>query len=316
MEFVIEKNDDCTETIAAVNPIMKRFLEGILNEMGQNLTSLDYFVVADSEDTRYAKTVMKYADILGTEAHITQDGRYFAAGKVLEGIDLVGNLHQAIVVKSSIWVNAALDYLNAQKLLSEQAQQKMSMPPYMSLALILHEVGHVIDNENRHNIFGAINTKIKYNLSCEYDEYIKNTALSLWGEYYAESFVYQIIRTEDDFTQGRESELIACLSSYSMGTDMNSLLERVYRILYFFVIRIAFIHRQSNYERSFDYKRYENSAKVSDYIPILMRVESAIKNLYKDYPKWNTYTQLDELKGVFEEFVHFEYKKQMENEKL
>lgn len=39
MEFVIEKNDDCTETIAAVNPIMKRFLEGILNEMGQNLTS-------------------------------------------------------------------------------------------------------------------------------------------------------------------------------------------------------------------------------------------------------------------------------------
>lgn len=47
-----------------------------------------------------------------------------------------------------------------------------------------------------------------------------------------------------------------------------------------------------------------------------MRVESAIKNLYKDYPKWNTYTQLDELQGVFEEFVHFEYKKQMENGKL
>lgn len=309
MEFVVEPNCNNAETIEATNPLMKPFLERILS--GQNLTSLDYFVIADSEEKNYAETVMKYASFVGTEAHVTQDGQYFAAGKTLDGIDDVDKLHQAIVIKSSIWVCAALEYLGAQGLLTEEVQKEMDKPQYMSLALILHEIGHAIDHENQYNMFGTVNTKIAYDLRYEYGEYVKNTSLSLWGEYYAESFAYQIIQSKEDLTLRNESELVKCISSYSLGTDTNSLLERVYRILYYFVIRIAFIHRHSNFQSAFDYSKFEQIKGVSDYIPILARTEIAIINLYRKYPKWDSYNQLNELSEIFKDFMGFEYKKQM-----
>lgn len=308
MEFIIESDRHDTEHIDTINPYIKPLLDELLR--GLKLASLDYFVIANSEEKNYAETVMKYASLVGTEAHITQDGTYFTAGKSLIGIDQNAKPHQAIVIKSSIWVCAALEYLSAQGQLSEEFQAQINMTKCMSLALIFHEVGHAVDHENQYNMFGVVNTKVVYDLRYEYDEYIKNTSLSLWGEYYAETFAYQIIRSKEDLTSDKETELVKCIMSYSLGTNRNALLERVYRILYYFIIRLAFIHQHSNFSSSFDYRGIGQIELVSGYIPFLVRTEKAILNLHSTYPKWDSYDRLNDLSTVFKDLLNFEHKRQ------
>lgn len=58
-------------------------LQGVLE--GQQLDTLDYFVVTDPEAGEFEKAVSKYAAIVGTEANVTRDGSYRAEGKTLSG---------------------------------------------------------------------------------------------------------------------------------------------------------------------------------------------------------------------------------------
>ena len=308
MEFIVEDNCYNIAAVEAVTPYIRPFLDRIL--AAQNISSLDYFVVADSAEESYLETVNKYASVVGTSTYITQDGVYYTAGKSLDGIDENGKLHQAIVIKSSIWVCAAYEYLGSQGLLKDGIAEQMNTPPFMSLVLILHELGHAIDNERQYGISGTVNTKVLYDLKYEYDEYAKNTALSLWGEYFAESYAYRVIRILTNDTAGKESELEKCICSYSFGTESNALLERAYRILYLFAIKIAYIHQSSDFSSGFDYSQYEKDDFLCLYIPIFARAESAIINLYRSYPRWESYEQLNELSNIFKDFVTFEYNRQ------
>ena len=308
MEFIIEDNCYNIEAVDTVTPYLKLFLDRIL--AAQNILSLDYFVVSDSEEENYLEAVNKYASLVGTDTYVTQDGIYYTAGKSLDGVDENGKLHQAIVIKSSIWVCAAYEYIGSQGLLKDGISEQMSTPPFMSLALILHEIGHAIDNERQYEICGTVNTKVLYDLKYEYDEYAKNTALSLWGEYFAESYAYQTIRIIANVSVGRELELEKCIGTYSLGTDSNTLLSRVYRIFYIFAIHIAYIHQSNNFSSTFDYSQYDKDNFLSMYVPILARAEIAIINLYRNYPRWESYEQLNELSNVFKDFVTFEYNRQ------
>lgn len=309
MKFIIEENCHNIKVLDAISPYIKIFLDELLKK--KELTSLDYFVIADSEGERYSETVKKYAAIIGTEAGLTQDEYYSTVGKSLRGLDQNGNLHQAIVIDSLIWEHAAYEYMNIMKIsLEEFPIQKFNDK---SLPLVIHEIGHIIDNEIQYKMFGTINTKITYDLRYEYDEYVKQMALSLWGEYYAEAFAYQIIQAHDDITLDMEKELINCINHYSLGTNSNALWERVYRILYYFVIRLAFIHHYKKRPQTFDYATFKQIDVVSDYIPFLARTELAIINLYSDYPKWGTSEQLNELSFIINDFFTFERERQQEN---
>lgn len=308
MKFVIENNCYNSEAVEMVNPYFQPFIDKLLSKA--ELNSLDYFVVADSHDDNYANSIQKYAVLVGTEVHITQDESYLVAGKALDGIDSDGKLHQAIVIKSSVWVCAAYEYMLSQGLLKEDVKKQMNTPPYMSLALILHEIGHVVDGAIQYRIWGTVNTKIAYDLRYEYNEYVTQTALSLWGEYFAESFAYQTIRCEEDLTLEKESKLIDCILNYSL--NKNSELERAYRILYFFVQRIAFVHQQSNFHRVFNYEKLEENEVTMIYIPLLARTEMAIANLFRTYPNWDADKELVEFSEVFKDFVEFEHKRQVD----
>lgn len=308
MQFIIENNCYNIEAIKSIMPYFKPLIDNVL--ISQKILSLDYFVIADSLEENYAETVNKYASIVGTDTYITQDGIYYTAGKSLDGIDENGNLHQAIVIKSSVWVCAAYEYLNSKGQLMEGALELMNTPKFMSLALILHEIGHAIDNENQYKISGTVDTKVLYDLEYEYDDYIKSTALSLWGEYFAESFAYNIIHLTDESTGEKESELEKCIGTYSIGTDRNTLLDRVYRILYLFVFQIAYVHQSGNFSTTFNYSKYEENELFSLYISLFARTEIAIINLYRTYPHWESYEQLDELSNILKDFILFEYKRQ------
>ena len=79
MEWIIEENCYNLESIEVIIPYFKPFLDIVLHKL--NITSLDYFVIADSREDIYAETVNKYASLVGTETYITQDGVYYTAGK-------------------------------------------------------------------------------------------------------------------------------------------------------------------------------------------------------------------------------------------
>ena len=115
-----------------------------------------------------------------------------------------------------------------------------------------------------------------------------------------------IIRSIVGETTSKESELEECIRTYSFGTDRHSLLERVYRLLYYFMFQLSYVHQSNNFSKVFDYSKYEEDAFLSLYVPILANVEVAILKLNRRYPYWDSYEELNELSAIFKEFVIFE----------
>ena len=142
-------------------------LQGVLE--GQQLDTLDYFVVTDPEAGEFEKAVSKYAAIVGTEANVTRDGSYRAEGKTLSGLGNDGRLHQTIIITSAICRQAIMEvafmlgYLN----MDEKTIHEKQLEQLYSVHLIVHEIGHAVDYENRYRMFGTVNTKSFYNLGNE-----------------------------------------------------------------------------------------------------------------------------------------------------
>ena len=74
MKFIVEENCYNNEVVMKWIPFLKPLLDAVLNQ--QKLSSLDYFVIADSTERNYRDTVLKYASLVDTEAHVTQDSHY------------------------------------------------------------------------------------------------------------------------------------------------------------------------------------------------------------------------------------------------
>lgn len=307
MKIVVERNCCNSQYDEHLVPVLFPFLEKLANDA--RLTSLDYFVIADSDVVNYCESVKKYASILDTEVSITQDGNYFTAGKTIASVDETGKLHQAIVIKSGIWEMAAIKYAQLLELLPQEEIEDMDLS-IRAVSLILHEFGHAIDEENQFIISGKINNKTQYDLSREFDEYIRQTALSLWGEYFAESFACKNDFTVRNLAITSTNNLLDCIKSYSLGTDFNSLLERVYRILYFFMFRLAEKHQQPTSEIFSKYDDLEQDLIAAEYIPLFMRVERAINGLRQDYPKWDSYDRTNDYELVIKDLLQFERRKQ------
>ncbi len=204
-------------------------LQGVLE--GQQLDTLDYFVVTDPEAGEFEKAVSKYAAIVGTEANVTRDGSYRAEGKTLSGLGNDGRLHQTIIITSAICRQAIMEvafmlgYLN----MDEKTIHEKQLEQLYSVHLIVHEIGHAVDYENRYRMFGTVNTKSFYNLGNERErqEYFLENAFSLWGEYYAETFSFKNFNKTPNKNEGN---LLWCIDSY-FENQVNFYLERAYRIV-------------------------------------------------------------------------------------
>ena len=171
----------------------------------------------------------------------------------------------------------------------------------VGLVSVLHEMGHAVDNANRYEIRGSINNKILYDLDTEFDEYVESFAYSLWGEYFAESFPYQIMNQYELFTKGKEEQLLECVKNYSTIKNRNAIAERVYRILYFFVHCLARVHYPK-----FERFNYESIRCAIEYTPFLERTEIAMLNLYKEYPCWNVTNCMNEMRNIIMDMIKFE----------
>ena len=108
-----------------------------------------------------------------------------------------------------------------------------------------------------------------------------------------------------------EQNLFDCIETYSIGTGNRSLFERVYRILYYFMLRLAALRQHANVtkERNYDYLRQD--PRISEYQSLLSKIELAIENLEQDYPDWKSCDRLSELTNLIMAFISFERGRQM-----
>ena len=287
LEIIIEENCTNREYIVAIMEKLDEFIRNIVSS--QNLDSLRYFVVADTEIENYCDSVKYYARLLNKDTYLTNDGSYFVAGKTIEGKISGGEYVQAIIIKSGLIIGMYNDLLLRNGVPKENVPDMGDMRN-IGLVTVVHEIGHAVDNANVYSLSGCIDNKLLFNLDLELDEYIEKNSYSLWGEYFAESFPYRVLGAIDLVADNKEEQLKECIENFSKEKSRNAIVERVYRILYLYVHCIAGIHFQKI--TNFDYDKYTEDEIVSDYIPFLARTEIAMINLLKDYPNWNVDTCL------------------------
>lgn len=288
--------------------ILVGMLQGILE--GQQLDTLDYFVVVETESGEFEKAVSKYAAIVGTEANVTRDVSYHAEGKTLSGLGIDGRLHQVIIITSAIFRKAIMEvalmlgYLN----IDEKTIHEEQLEQLYGVHLIVHEIGHAVDYENRYRMFGTVNTKTFYNLGNERErqEYFLENAFSLWGEYYAEAFSFKNFNKTPNQNEGN---LRWCIDSY-FDDQVNFYLERAYRILYFFVLTMAYEHEKLDHKEHMNFDRFGEDKTLVEYLPYFVQVEEEIYKLYQDYPYWSSTNDLDGLMKAFNMLIQHEYEKQ------
>mgnify|MGYP000598877301 FL=1 len=301
LEIIIEENCTNREYIVAIMEKLDEFIRNIVSS--QNLDSLRYFVVADTEIENYCDSVKYYARLLNKDTYLTNDGSYFVAGKTIEGKISGGEYVQAIIIKSGLIIGMYNDLLLRNGVPKENVPDMGDMRN-IGLVTVVHEIGHAVDNANVYSLSGCIDNKLLFNLDLELDEYIEKNSYSLWGEYFAESFPYRVLGAIDLVADNKEEQLKECIENFSKEKSRNAIVERVYRILYLYVHCIAGIHFQKI--TNFDYDKYTEDEIVSDYIPFLARTEIAMINLLKDYPNWNVDTCMDEMSQIIKDMIEFE----------
>lgn len=300
-EIIVEENCANREYLIFIASELEEFIKTIVSS--QNLDSLKYLVVADSDVDNYSNSVKKFARILGRDAHVTNDGSYYGAGKTIEGFVVAGEYAQVIIIKSTLIFGMYTDLLIKNGAPQELFSDFVNLRD-VGLITVIHEIGHAVDNDNVYRIRGCVNDKIFYNLDADFDEYVENTAYSLWGEYFAESFSYRILSAMELVVDNKEEQLKDCIEYFSKEKNWKAIVERVYRILYLYVHSIARLHNRES--TCFDYEKYAEGEIISDYIPFLIRTEMAIVKLLGAYPKWNVEYCMDEIGHIIRNMIEFE----------
>ena len=168
------------------------------------------------------------------------------------------------------------------------------------MTTIIHELGHAIDNEIIFKQKHTVDLRCAYDLSNEDErnKYFKNSAISLWGEFFAESFVYIACPELRNLAKSKTSDLLNCIDNYR-GIGVSPI-DRAYRILYLFTHIIA----QSG-KPGFDYSVLNINEQ---YIHFLKTVELELFRILEKYPEVNIASDFDIINKEFYDLCIFEYK--------
>ena len=295
MEFIIKTNlDDTFKTLCnnVVFPCINRFSDKI--------ESLKYFVIGDSETKAFIETIDEFSSVLHTESHSENTPMYQVAAKTLEGTDDNGKYCQAIIVKSGLLIGFVTDLFSLNGNITDQNCTDMQ---WLGLTTIVHEIGHAVDNQFIFKIRDTVNKRSAFDLNNPNDreEYIFLSCISIWSEFFAESFVYDSFpmlcnKVDDDI-----NNLLECAKNY-YGQNIYAA-DRVYRIIYFFVHLLA-----QKGEDCYDSLFSPNSPLIC-YKDYLLNIGSELTKLKNVYPHWNINTDLSPLQQNYTNMLIFEKNK-------
>lgn len=285
MEIIIEENCEYEKIL---NSLKKNIYNLFQSFKGvHNIDSLKYIVLTSNNPESFSKTVAIYSHKLHTIMNVDNSSKYQTIGQTITGLDDSGVFSQAIV----IWSGVVSKILN--DILTESEDGLWIEHNYDNLRLLLHEIGHSIDNEILFHSTKELNLQTSFDMSIkiEREKYYKNSAIALWGEYFAESYPYSIIKEMRNKTYDVKSTLLECIDNYYP----QNITDRVYRIFYFF----AHIAAQNN-NKAFDFSIFK-STKAKKYISTFIIFYNELQKIENKYPKidckkdFNTISKLLEL---------------------
>ena len=287
----IEIADSCTNkevfqsNLERIDYIIKDILKGV------SLNSVESVVIADTEHKKYCESLLYYAKTINTTIVPDESETYLTSGKCINGIGKDGKFKQIIVLKSATINILIVDYAILCEKQEIDISQQYKTVQWLGITTILHEFGHAVDNENLFFTHNFINEEKCYDFSKESDfqKYFLEGAISLWGEFFAESFPYYMFPELRFLTSSKVNELINCISNYK-GEDISAN-DRAFCIIYLFVHTIA----ELGYG-NFDYSKLDS---FPDYIPYLQAVENEMFYLLEKYPNISPDTDFNKLKIFF-----------------
>ncbi len=292
MEFIIKTNLDNTFRTLCNNAVFP-----CINRLSDKIESLKYFVIGDSETDTFIETIAEYSAILHTESHAENTQMYQVAAKTLEGTDENGEYCQAIIVKSGLLIGFVTDLFSLNDNIAEPNYTDMQ---WLGLTTIVHEIGHAVDNQFIYKIRDTVNTRSAFDLNNPDDreEYILLSCISIWSEYFAESFVYDSFPMLRDKVDDDTNNLIECAKNY-YGQNIYAA-DRVYRIIYFFVHLLA-----QKGEACYN-SLFATDSPLICYKDYLLNIGSELTKLKNVYPHWNIDTDLSSLQQNYANMLIFE----------
>lgn len=289
MDVIVAENCTNKSEFEKICQTIQSYLKVFLKNY--ELDSLKYFVIADSEPSKYFETLELYAEMLHTDKACNDSEMYQVAGKVIEGIDDAGNYRQVVVVKSALILGMLEDIKSLENVCYISQIPNYPSLRWLGLTTILHELGHVVDNEHLATRNLRVCLKNGYDLSnkSELEEYFLYSAVSLWSEFFAESFLYLICPALRPLNCSKTDELLNCIENFR--TPDVSAIDRIFQILYLFVHTIA-----HDGQGNFDYNILNNYRK---YIPSLQIIESEMFRILGNYSELNVQEDFSKIKKTF-----------------
>lgn len=289
MQIIVDDKCNQKEFFDSISELLHSFL--LQHIQSYSITSLKYFVIADNDAVNFHNVVNHYAQKLNAERYIDDTDMYELVGKTLEGRCDDGVYAQAIVVKSDLVVSMLHDFKYLDELSRGETKAESNVQR-VGLMTVTHELGHVVDNEIIFNQTGTVNLRVRYDLrkKDEHDEFFLQQAISLWSEFFAESFVfnsYPFLRSIETF---KNNEILNSINAFR-GEGITPI-DRAHRILYWFILTIA-----QNKGVGFDYSVLDG---YKQYIDIFKEVERILFDLLDKHPNINVSNDFSGLSKVFE----------------
>lgn len=258
---------------------------------GLNLSSVKSIIIADTEDHKYYETLCYYARTINATIAPYGSGIYQDVGKCISGIGADGQFKQIIVLKSAIINILMLDYAILCEKQRLDISQHYRTVQWLGITTILHEFGHAIDNENLFFNHSFVNKEKGYDFSIksDFEQYFLDGAISLWGEFFAESLPFNMYPALRTLTTSKVNELVNCINNYK-GENVSAN-DRAFRIINLFVHTVA----ELGYG-NFDYSKLDS---FPNYISYLQAIENEMFNLLEKYPNIIPNTDLNKLKIIF-----------------
>lgn len=287
MQIVVEEN-------CKLDGNYKKFIESFVKELiiKFDINTLEMFVIASNDVQKFEKTIIEYSQKLG-KADISLDGEPYALwGKNLTSLTN-GELWQIVVVKEAAIKFLVSALTEGSKRTANDLDEELIISGGQ---LVLHEIGHAYDNEQRLRNNCYLEGKQEYDLSKEYRRYLLDASSALYGEYRAEYFAGQLLQKVDLLKQ-KEEYLIECISNQL--ENYVSAVERAYRITYLFMHYLA--HCKKNEERIGE--RFEKGIQ-KEYIEILEKLCDEVKKIDARYPKLETETDFNNFSMIYSEIIN------------
>lgn len=268
----------------------KNILEQELIKIISPIIDIGYvWKVVVSSDDNYEKIVSQIAKQLNTVRNVSE---YGMATAIIGEKDK--KIRQAIVMRESIYIGLVYPLIKKIDLKDENINFQI----ITAFESFYHECGHLKEQIKSLNLGrNVILTKVKYDLTIdeEMNQYIDEQSFSVWGEYYAQCFMYKTLknglpREREDL----ENEILRYIDVLDKDSDLIDVkterYELAYNLLYRYVHYIAYFHISENKN-----KKLEN-VKNKEIIYELNKIGRILRKTFVRYE--NEKIKLEQLEKI------------------